>query len=288
MRVLLVGMNTFDSGKTQVALMMSRTLAESGYSIEYFKPLSGHNYWYHYEHTKFCLESGILVSMDALRVRKFLEPKSPIELANPTHALYVPMKLEKPLQTMTNTLGLAGASSVLTMKRFSRPVGSGVDTTILVADKLLEEDILIINQQEVGKLSKGAAIQSVDSFEEIQEYENSNFEKHVTDSFAAVERLTDITIIEGFNNAAWPWDGLDEADAVLLVAPAHVFSYDPKKFRKAAYMMKWGNLPINEVTFGRISDLLRPFARVQIKPESKLTLQQLEHLGISFRTGKND
>lgn len=287
-RVLLIGMNTFDSGKTQVALMMSKTLAESDYSVEYFKPLSGHNYWYHYKHTKFCLENGILASRDAMRVRKFLEPKSPIELANPVHALFVPMRLEKPLQTMTNTLGLAGTSSVLTMKRFSRPVKSSVDTTVLLAERLLEDERLIINQEEVGKLSRGAAIQSVDSLEEVQEYENSNFEKHVSDSFAAVERLADITIIEGFNNAAWPWDGLDKADAVLLVGPAHVFSYDPKKFRKAAYLMKWGNLPINEVTFGRISDLLKPFARVQIKPESPLTMKQLEHLGISFRTGKND
>ena len=281
-------MNTFDSGKTQVALMMSKTLAESGHSIEYFKPLSGHNYWYRSEHTKFCLERGVLASMDAMRVRKFLKPKSPIELANPVHALFVPMKLEKPLQTMTNTLSLAGASSVLTMKRFSRPVGPSVDTTILVADSLLEEDRLIISQEEVGKLSRGAAIQSVDNLEEVQEYENSNLEKHVTDSFAAVESLADIIIIEGFNNTAWPWDGLNKADAVLLVGPAHIFAYDPGRFRKAAYMMKRGNLPINEVTFGRISDLLKPFARVQIKSESQLTLQQLEHLGISFCTGKND
>ena len=287
-RVLLVGMNTFDSGKTQVALMMSKALAESGHSIEYFKPLSGHNYWYHYEHTKICIESGILASRDAMRVREFLKPKSPIELANPVHALFVPMKLEKPLQTMTNTLGLAGASSVLTMKRFSRPAGSSIDTTILIADDLLEEERLVINLEEVGKLSRGAAIQSVNSLEEVQEYENSNLEKHVTDSFASVESLSDIIIIEGFNNTAWPWDGLNKADAVLLVGPAHIFSYDPKRFRKAAYLMKRGNLPINEVTFGRISDLLKPFARVQIKPESQLTLQQLEHLGVSFRTGKND
>jgi predicted P-loop ATPase/GTPase len=281
-------MNTFDSGKTQVAIMMSKALVESGYSVEYFKPQSGHNYWYHYEHTKSCLERGSLVSMDALRVRKYLEPRSSIELANPVHALFVPMRLEKPMQTMTNTLGLAGESSVLTMKRFSWPVESGVDTTVLVAEKLIEDERLIINQEEVGMLSRGAAIQSVDSFEEIQEYEHLNFEKHVSDSFAAVERLADITIIEGFNNAAWPWDGLDRTDVVLLVGPAHIFSYDPERFRKAAYLMKRGDLPISEVTFGRISDLLKPLARIQIRPESHLTMEQFEHLGALFRTGKKD
>ena len=288
MRVLLVGMNTFDSGKTQVAIMMSKALVESGYSVEYFKPQSGHNYWYHYDHTKSCLESGSLVSMDATRVRKFLQPKSPIELANPVHALFVPMRLEKPLQTMTNTLGLAGTSSVLAMKRFSRPADSGVDTTVLVAERLIEEERLIINQEEVGMLSRGAAIQSVDSFEEVQEYEHLNFEKQVSDSFAAVERLADITIVEAFNNAAWPWDGLDRTDVVLLVGPAHIFSYDPERFRKAVHLMKRGTLPISEVTFGRISDLLKPLARIQIRPDSQLAMDQFEHLGILFRTGKKD
>ena len=119
-RVLLVGMNSFDSGKTQFAIRLSRILLEEDHSVEYFKPLSGHNYWYNHEHTKTCLQNGVLASKDAINVRKFLNPKSPIELANPVHNLFVPMRLEKPLQNLTNTLGLAGASSVLTMDLLHR------------------------------------------------------------------------------------------------------------------------------------------------------------------------
>ncbi len=149
-RVLLVGMNSFDSGKTQFAIQLSKSLSARGQSIEYFKPLSGHNYWYNHEHTRVCLESGILVSKDAMIVREFLKPKSPIELANPVHSLFIPMRLERPLQNMTNTLGLAGASSILAMERFSRPTDSGIDTTVLVAQGLVEEERLIIKQEEVG------------------------------------------------------------------------------------------------------------------------------------------
>jgi predicted P-loop ATPase/GTPase len=110
----------------------------------------------------------------------------------------------------------------------------------------------------------------------------------VTDSFAEVEKSADIAIIEGFNDAAWSWDGLESVDAVLLISPAHIFNYDPERFRKAAYLMKRGNLPIREVTFGRISDLLKPLNRLEIRPESEITGDELEHLGISFRTGKKD
>lgn len=287
-RVLLVGMNSFDSGKTQFAIRLSRALSEEGHSIEYFKPLSGHNYWYSHEHTKTCLQNGLLASMDAMKVRKFLNPRSPIELANPVHSLFVPMRLEKPLQNLTNTLGLAGASSVLTMERFSRPDASGIDTTVLVAQRLVEEEQLIIKQEEVGMLTRGAGILSVNNLEEVQEFERLNFEKHVTDSFAEVEKSADFVIIEGFNDAAWPWDGLESVDTVLLISPAHIFTYDPERFRKAAYLMIRGNLPIREVTFGRISDLLKPINRLEIRPESEVSVDDLEHLGMSFRTGKKD
>lgn len=281
-------MNSFDSGKTQVAIRLGGSLSEEGHSVEYFKPLSGHNYWYNHEHTKTCLQNGVLASMDAMRVREVLDPKSSIELANPVHNLFVPMRLEKPLQNLTNTLGLAGASSVLTMERFSRPDASGIDTTVLVAQRLVEEERLIIKQEEVGMLTMGASILSVNNLEEVQEFERLNFEKHVTDSFTEVERSTDVVIIEGFNNAAWPWDGLESVDAVLLISPAHIFTYDPERFRKAAYLMNRGNLPIREVTFSRISDLLKPINRLEIRPNGEITADDFEQLGISFRTGKKD
>jgi predicted P-loop ATPase/GTPase len=288
MRVLLAGMNSFDSGKTRFAIQLSKTLSAEGRPIEYFKPLSGHNYWYNHEHTSDCLENGVLASMDALKVRKFLKPKSPIELANPVHSLFVPMRLEKPMQNLPNTLGLAGASSILTMERFSRPEGSGIDTTVLVAQRLVEEERLIIKQEEVGMLTRGAGILSVSNLEEVQEFERLNFEQHVSESFTEVEKSADVVIIEGFNDATWPWDGLEKVDVVLLIGPAHVFSYDPERFRKAAYLMNRGNLPIREVTFGRISDLLKPINRLELRPESDISVDDLEQLGISLHTGKKD
>ena len=288
MRILLVGMNSFDSGKTQVAIQLGEILSGMGYAVEYFKPLSAHNYWYHYEHTKICLEKRILASMDAMKVRGFLDPKSPIELANPVHRLYVPMRLEKPMENIMNTLGLAGADSILAMERLSRPDKSNIDSTILLAESVLEEDRLIIDQEEIGKLTRNAAILAVNNLEEVHEFERMNFENHVSDSFSEVERSGDVVVIEGFNDAAWPWNGLEQVDAVLLCSPAHIFSYDPERFRKAAYLMNRRNLPIREVTFGRISDLLKPIGRLELRLGGKISIDDLGTLSNSFRTGKND
>ncbi len=288
MRILLVGMNSFDSGKTQVAIQLSKALTGEGYSIEYFKPLSGHNYWYKHEHTKVCLQKGIIASADAMEVRKHFDSKHPIEVANPVHNLFVPMRLEKPLQNLANTLGLAGSSSILTLERFSRPDDSGIDTTVLVAQKLVEEERLIIPQSEVGMLTRGVAILSVNSLEEVQEFERQHFEKYVSDSFAELEKSADVAIIEGFNDAAWPWDGLDYVDAVLLISPGHIFSYDPERFKKATYLMNRGNLPIREVTFSRISDLIKPTNRIEIIHSSSLSADNLRNMGLAFHTGKKD
>ena len=82
--------------------------------------------------------------------------------------------------------------------------------------------------------------------------------------------------------------GLESVDVLLLISPAHIFTYDPERFRKASYLMNRGGLPIREVTFSRISDLLKPINRLEIKPEIDISVDDIEHLGLSFRTGKND
>ncbi|MFW9926702.1 MAG: hypothetical protein ACFFDM_08055 [Candidatus Thorarchaeota archaeon] len=287
-RILLTGMNSFDSGKTQLALKLAKAYSDSGLSVEYFKPLSGHNYWYNYEHSKVCMERGVLTSKDAIIVRKVIEPKSPIEIANPIHNLFVPMRLEKPLQTLPNSFGLSGSSSILTMERFSRPIGNKIDSTVLVAMNLLEEDRLLIGYDDVGKLTKETSIIEINNLQELQEFENLNYEQYVSESFEYIENLADVVIIEGFNDAAWPWDELESSDIVLVVGPGHVFSYDPERFRKAAYLMKRGNLPIREVTFSRISDLLRPTNRIEVKPETDISTFEMKELGIDCYTGKKD
>ena len=287
-RVLLVGMHSFDSGKTELAKRLVAAFSESAQTVEYFKPLSGHNYWYQYEHTKTCFEIGKLVSKDALDVRTAFSPKSPIELANPVHSLFVPLRIGRPLETLPNTLGLSGSSAILAMERFSRPSALGVDTTVLVSQRLVEEERLMIGFDGVGKLTKGAAILEIQNLEEVQEFEKANFEIHVTESFEAIEGFSDVVIIEGFNDAAWPWDNLDSVDVVLVVGPGHVFSYDPERFRKAAYLTVRGNLPIREVTFSRVSDLLKPQTRIELTPETNLTAFDVKELGLDFRTRKKD
>ncbi|RDE11672.1 MAG: hypothetical protein C4K48_11030 [Candidatus Thorarchaeota archaeon] len=279
-RVLIIGANSFDSGKTQLAINVGLALIESGLSVGYFKPISGHNYWHHYEHTKWCMEKGQLVSKDATAVKNALGIKSDLLLMNPIHSMFVPARIRRPLQNLPNSLALSGATSVLVMQRFSEPTKRGVDTTMLIADELVDSQQLIIGPDEIGRLSHGAAILKANSLEAFQEYERLHYETSVTGSFGSIEKETDLVIIESFNDSAWPWERLESVDNVLVVSPGHIFGYDHERFRRAAFLMKRGNLPIREVTFGRMSDLLKPTAAIIMEPNTNFTSDQLKELGI--------
>jgi predicted P-loop ATPase/GTPase len=287
-RILIVGANSFDSGKTRLAIELGKHLKDSGQSVGYFKPVSGHNYWFNHEHTMRCLEIGKLVSKDASRVKEDLGIKNDLFLMNPIHSLFVPARIERPLQNIHSSLGLAGASSILVMQRFSRPVDSGFDTTMLVADSLVEEERVILGLDEVGKFSHNSSILSADSIETFQEFENQHFETHVSEAFARIETTADTIIIESFNDSAWPWENLTEVEHVLVVTPGHAFRYDPERFRKAAFLYHRDRWPIRQVSFRKMSDLLKPTIRIDIRPDTHLDCDTLTKIGIECHTRKND
>ncbi len=280
-RILIVGAYAFDSGKTRLAIELGKSLQNAGQSVEYFKPISGHNYWFNHEHTRQCLELGKLVSKDALRAKQELDLDTELLMMNPIHSLFVPARINRPLQTIPTSLGLGGTSSILTMQRFSKPSKKGIDSTMLTAESLVEEESVIIELDEIGKLSHNASIYSADTLETFQEFENQYFEEYVSEAFAEIERSTETVIIESFNDSVWSWEGLQEVDHVLVVTPGHVFRYNPERFHKATSMYKRRNLPIREVTFSRIADLLKPTNVAEIKAGRQLGVDTLSALGIS-------
>ena len=277
-KILVTGMNPFDSGKTQLAKSIGESILASGQSVEYFKPISGHNYWNNYEHTKRCFEEGLLASKDAMDVRAHLNLSSELALANPIHTLFAPARSERPLKNVMSTLGLAGWSSVLVAERFSIPDNGKIDTTVLLAEELVEMEEVIVEFEEIGKLTRGAGILPISNFEDAQRFEFQHFENHVSKSFEVIEKPADWVIIESFNDSPWPWDGLTVVDAVLVTGPGVVFTYNPERFRKAAYLMSRGGLPIREVTFSRIVDLLLPLTHLRRRPEDGLTSDDMDLL----------
>jgi predicted P-loop ATPase/GTPase len=220
-----------------------------------------------------------LVSFDAHSARVHFPTSIPISIANPIHTLYAPAKTERPSRSnLTSTLSLAGWDSVFVAKRYSQPVENDIQSVILIAQSLLDNNSLIISQEEVDKLSSNTEIISVSSLEEVQAFEEQTLETMIDNSLAFVEKSADKIFIESFNDSAWPWEGLDSVDRVFAVGPGHLFEYDPERFRKAVFMLHKGMLPVREISLNRVDELLRPVSRYELVPEKGLpeSLGQLE------------
>jgi predicted P-loop ATPase/GTPase len=264
---MLVGMSSFDSGKTTFAELLIDGIKQYNDSIEYFKPISAHNYWQRFAHTQQLIEQKRIYSADLATVKSKIESKKDEYILNPIHRLYVPTSSEKPMLNVPSTLGLAGPDSVIALQRFSWPEGKDVGSRVLVAENLVERGDLLLTSEELQQLTDGVERQAVSSLEEIQQYENAHLEGCIGSSFSLVEEGSEIVVIESFNDTAWIWEGLENVDIVLVVGPGQVFSYDPERFRKAAFLQKRSSMPIREVTFGRINDLLRPMGRDTWSPK---------------------
>ena len=275
-RILLVGMSSFDSGKTTFAGLLIDKMQHRFSSIEYFKPISAHNYWQRFAHTQQLMKQKRIFSADLAAIKNRVDSQKDEYLLNPIHRLYVPTSSEKPLLNVPSTLGLAGPDSVVALQRFSRPEGKGVRSTVLAAEGLIEQGDLLLTYEELQQLTDGVERQVINSLEEIQQYEYAHLEDCLESSFSRVEEGTDIVVIESFNDTAWIWEGLESVDKVLVVGPGQVFGYDPERFRKAAFLQKRPSLPIREVTFSRINDLLKPISRDTWSPKGLETTELFE------------
>jgi predicted P-loop ATPase/GTPase len=182
------------------------------------------------------LEQKRIFSADLAFIKSKVESKKDEYILNPIHRLYVPTTSEKPMLNVPSTLGLAGPDSIVAMQRFSRPEGNSVRSVVLAAEDLVRQGHLLLAYEELQQLTDGVERQTVNSLEEIQQYEYEHLEDCLGSSFSVVEEGTDIVVIESFNDTAWIWEGLKSVDKVLVVGPGQVFGYDPERFRKAAFL----------------------------------------------------
>ncbi|MFW9966172.1 MAG: hypothetical protein ACFFEA_03390 [Candidatus Thorarchaeota archaeon] len=274
-RILLVGMNSFDSGKTTFAGLLIDEISHYSDSIEYFKPISAHNYWQRFAHTQYCIEHKRLFSADLATIKTKINSQKDEYLLNPIHRLYVPASSSKPLANIPSTLSLAGPDSVIALQRFSWPEETKVRSMALVAEQLIEQGDLLLTNEQLEHLIEGVEKQSINSLEEIQQYESENLESYLSSSFSQVEYGTDIVVIESFNDTAWIWEGLDIVNLVLVIGSGQVYRYEPERFRKAAFLQKRRSMPIREVPFSRINDLLKPRSRDTWTPVGLETTEML-------------
>jgi len=282
-RILISGVNPFRSGKTTFAIQLGHFLQEQGINPEYFKPISGHNYWFHHDHSKHCIDQGELFSYDARRVRDELGSSFPVTVTNPVHRMFAPAIIDKPGNLPVTSLALAGWDSVLVLQRFTKKDNGKLQSSAVTSTKLIENGATVMETDTMETLTRNCEVVPVDSLKQVRQFEQRNFEDCVQSCFEAIESEADAVIIESFNNSIWPWEQLKKVDHVFVVGPAQAFEYNPDKFSKAAFLMKRGNEPLREVTMNRIDDLLSPVERIELLPGKGANNEDLHRISIATR-----
>jgi predicted P-loop ATPase/GTPase len=274
-------MNTYDSGKTEVAKQLVSELSEMGYKTEYFKPFSGHNYWYRYEHSKECLKKGTIFSHDAAYIRSGYQSDNLIEIANPVHRIYTPLKHLEPREILLNSLALGGENSVFALERITSVADDRIESTYLVASDLIENGYLSIDKSFIEHVISNSQTINVNSLEEVHQFEAEKFETAVDSCYKMVEKDKDITIIEAFNDTVWPWQKLESVDLVMAVRPGELILYNPERVKKAVRVIDNKRNRIREITFNRVSEYLKTENHIVLKPGIGLEQNDI----ISFISG---
>ncbi|MEM4734816.1 MAG: hypothetical protein QXS20_03780 [Candidatus Thorarchaeota archaeon] len=278
LRILILGINPFDSGKTTLALQLGSWLVSQGRSVNYFKPVSGHNYWYRHEHTVVCTNERALISADATAFSRAVGSDLPIVLMNPVHTLFVPARLDSRGQPPVSSLGFAGWDSFLVMQRFTNADGENLRSTVLVASHLIDNDTVMLSTDEAMALVGQATVMVVDRLDQFTEFEHHNLNRCVSSCYRRVESCSQIVLIESFNDSVWPWSELDRVDVVIAVGPGNLLEFDADKVKRAVDHLCRPESDIRAVTFPMMREMIRPMRNYRLVPRVGLSAGDLSHL----------
>ena len=236
--VFIGGLLEYNSGKTTFAKEMI-SVFEQDYSMKTvpFKPLSGNNLFYHYEKIRESVEKfGNFVSLDIMTLMEHSSSDVPITLTNPVHKV----------NTQAFSYGFYKESSLNTFfSRFSDSVSLFQRFTLYHTESNITSCFIVnepvyTNQKFWNDHSLTEPI--LKNTKELKYYKddyefyslNSQYYAEATQkAFEHIQNKSELIVIESFNNSAHPAWCIRESNAIFLVGPGSLFSYEPEAYFRA-------------------------------------------------------
>ncbi|MHA1989792.1 MAG: hypothetical protein ACW981_10320 [Candidatus Hodarchaeales archaeon] len=250
--IIIIGLLEKNSGKTFIAKNLAHYLKDE-YFIVPFKPISGSNYWYHPENTKYLLKNRTLISQDLRRVTSFLNNISdfPLTILNPVHSLFHHTNLNSILRGETSFEEIEQTSYWST------------DKPILIRYSLWEEDLQ--KEKRVHVVLENSIPESLEdavgNAEEIFPY-NSLEELATLDKELSTLALDScfnyllkkiknqskkpLLLIEGFNNIVPLSSMIHQSSTILIVAPGKIAVTNVDRFKKTQKFLMNEFLPVDK------------------------------------------
>jgi len=267
MKILIIGLLRHNSGKTTLALALSRYLKELGYKVGVFKPLSFHNWYYQYSTSIENIKKKLLFSEDVMKLAEAVQTKLPYELLNPIHGVIFPPNplLLRYKLVARYYLYLENQLMAMPIVRFT--LYSNVKFNIYVINRgTLYRDHLYYDLDYIDSILKSADI-VIDVYTTDQIYKAMQIYGPISirSCYSCIKKLSKVVIIESLSNTAAPSVHVLDTDLVLAVGPGVVMVYDGKSYSKA--VLVYSSLrSVVEVSTQDIINLISPIKVFSIPP----------------------
>jgi predicted P-loop ATPase/GTPase len=235
MRVLVVGADRVDAGKTTISTGLLERLGGVG-----FKPRAGNDYWFDHDDYRRAVGAGRLYGKDAKRLAAASAPDTEPEAINPVHRLWRPAP-----GADTGMLGRAGRQFVLDRVGESFVVNENADVPASARESLPLDDAV-----------------AVETLEELNEQMWSRHRPALAALGEEIEGQEPL-VVESYGDTARPLESF-VADAVAAVEPGRVRVYDGERYDRACEAVGGSVGGQLEETVGDALGYLDPLATVPL------------------------
>lgn len=264
MKILVVGMLPYDSGKTWASIQLGLSLISNGYTTVYFKPLGASEVWRQFRSFKDSVKMGKLVLEDALKASRILELKESLEAINPVAIYTAPLDVEKygwnvrmfiddstdirrtsVLVRISECRGELKTQHFLLTRNLERTVGTVRSLILELIKKLKPKPISLVGEGLVEDLLSRGVEAAEKCLKKLQEeYE--------------------VVVVESYSNEALPLP-IRDLEYVVAASQGKLAVYSGDRYLEAIEAIR-SVKGISILTTGEVLRLLKPVRVVEVKP----------------------
>jgi len=223
-RILVVGFQTNDAGKTTLCKALIYGFKEAGVTLVPFKPHSGIGYWSQFDVFQRNLENGTLLSSDIMELEGAAQSQIPLEVLNPVNRLSHPVP-------DTGMMEEKLAFQEFIAERFTHHDGVAHRNVYYLNGALNLSRLRDMQAFFVRMRRNAERTHFIRKFEDLVEAYSKNFDRATSSCYA---RLRDMPlIVESFNDAAYPFNHAEDCDTVLCVASNTILWFDGRRYFEA-------------------------------------------------------
>ena len=269
--VLVVGLLTYDSGKTTIAEALATEAISRGVYIGVSKPISSYNIWYQHDFFEESIKLGILVGEDVVRLHRAAKSREPMEIEGPVVGALAPPDpeaLDWRISLYTDISSSVISQTILL--RITRCLHTGkIYTTHFIINENLDRCIEPLRPLIHDFLKSISYVVDTIEVRDLAEILESKAPEYADECLNYICREHELTIIESYNDVASPTRiSLLKPQVVVAVAPGKAAIYPGDMYRKAIEVLGEQIEPWRLNT-RRIISILKPIGTVKIEVKGR-------------------